>query len=473
VTLTNSELTFAWTPTMVVFSIAMLIATGALGFMIWKRSAYSAATGSLEVLRLLIVACVALTLNQPEWRETFEPDRKPVIAVLRDDSGSMKTEDIVSSDAAETAPASRESVAATLTAPETWNSLNEDFEITIEPFSGDASAGTDIEGALSGMLDRYPNLLGLVLVSDGDWNSGEPPARAASRFRMGNIPVFTVPVGSETRLPDLAVTAFDVPTFGIAGKPVRLPFTLISALARDHGAVLEIKTNEGETLTSDITIPAMGRLQDTILWTPQAVGDFELTLTLPAADEEHDPDNNTLSAPISIRKEELKVLLIESFPRWEYRYLRNALERDPGVEVSCLLFHPDMSAVGGGPGYLEAFPEAEVLSTFDVIVLGDVGVTEGQLTLEQANALKNQVASQAAGLVLMPGFRGHQLSLLETELDDLFPVFLDTAQPRGWGSATPGQFELTELGARSLLTRLEDTENATPISGLAPGRSTW
>ena len=134
------------------------------------------------------------------------------------------------------------------------------------------------------MLDRYPNLLGLVLISDGDWNSGEPPARAASRFRMSNIPVFTVPVGSETRLPDLAVTAFDVPTFGIAGKPVRIPFILTSALARDHGAVLEIRTSEGETLNSDITIQAMGRLQDTILWTPQAVGDFELTLTLPAAD---------------------------------------------------------------------------------------------------------------------------------------------------------------------------------------------
>lgn len=462
-TLTNSELTFAWTPTMVVFGIAMLIATGGLGFMIWKRSGYSASTGWLEVLRLLIVASVALTLNQPEWRETFEPDRKPVIAVLRDDSGSMKTEDILAPGAVAPAPSSRESVATGLTAPEAWTSLGEGFEVVIEPFSGgpqETSVGTDIEGALSGVLDRYPNLLGLVLVSDGDWNTGEPPARAATRFRMSNIPVFTVPVGSETRLPDLAVTAFDVPTFGIAGKPVRLPFTLTSALARDHGAVLEVKTSEGETLNSDITIPAMGRLQDTILWTPQAVGDFELTLTLPAADEETDPDNNTLSAPISIRKEELKVLLIESYPRWEYRYLRNALERDPGVKVRCLLFHPDVSALGGGSGYLEAFPEPDLLSTFDVIVLGDVGVADGQLTIEQANALKHQVASQAAGLVLMPGFRGHQLSLLETELDDLFPVFLDTAQPRGWGSATPGQFELTELGARSLLTRLEDTENA-------------
>ncbi len=92
--------------------------------------------------------------------------------------------------------------------------------------------------------------------------------------------------------------------------------------------------------------------------------------------------------------------------------------------------------------------------------MGDVGLAEGQLTAEQIAALKQQVAAQAAGLILMPGFRGFQISLLDTELKDLFPVELDKAQPRGWGSATPGHFELTELGARSLLTRLEDTENA-------------
>ena len=40
--------------------------------------------------------------------------------------------------------------------------------------------------------------------------------------------------------------------------------------------------------------------------------------------------------------------MVESYPRWEYRYLRNAQSRDPGVEVSCLLFHPGLSKVGGG-----------------------------------------------------------------------------------------------------------------------------
>jgi hypothetical protein len=460
---THSELTFSWTPTTVGFGVILLLATICLGFLIWKRSHYSTSSGLLELLRVLIVTCVVLTLNQPEWRETFEPDRKPVIAVLRDDSGSMETEDIRQSEAPNTTRVSRKDAAIKLTSEESWTALDESFEVVMEGFSApveDGDTGTDLSTELDNVLERYPGLAGVVLVSDGDWNAGEPPARSATKFRMRGVPIFTVPVGSETRLPDLAVTAFDVPTFGIAGKPVRLPFTLTSALARDYAATLEIKTSEGETITSEVTIPAMGRIQDTILWTPKTVGDFQLTLTLPANDEERDSANNSITAPIAIRKEELKVLLIESFPRWEYRYLRNALERDPGVDVRCLLFHPDIESRGGGPDYLEEFPDAELLSTFDVIVLGDVGVETGQLTPEQAGHLKQQVATQAAGLVLLPGFRGNQMSLLETKLEDLFPVVLDPAQPRGWGAATPGQFELTELGARSLLTRLEDTESA-------------
>ncbi len=67
--------------------------------------------------------------------------------------------------------------------------------------------------------------------------------------------------------------------------------------------------------------------------------------------------SRSLSFPLSVRKEQLKVLVIESFPRWEYRYLRNALERDPGVEVNCLLLHPGLGKVGAGRGYLDKFPK--------------------------------------------------------------------------------------------------------------------
>ena len=50
-------------------------------------------------------------------------------------------------------------------------------------------------------------------------------------------------------------------------------------------------------------------------------------------------------------------------------------------------------------------------------------------------------------------------SLQETELDALLPVVMDSAQINGWGSRTPSHFALTELGRRSLLTKLADTSD--------------
>src|SRR5712692_10729085 len=171
----------------------------------------------------------------------------------------------------------------------------------------------------------------------------------------------------------------------------------------------------------------MGRTSDSVLWKPTKTGDVTLTLEVPKHPDETYADNNRLSAPIAIREEKLRVLVVESYPRWEYRYLRNALSRDPGVEVSCLLFHPGLSKVGGGTkDYIRQFPSGlDELSKFDVVFLGDVGLEGGQLTEEQCRLLKGLVEHQASGLVFMPGMQGRQFSLLDTELEDLSPVVLD------------------------------------------------
>jgi uncharacterized membrane protein len=300
----------------------------------------------------------------------------------------------------------------------------------------------------------------VVLVSDGDWNTGDPPAQAAMQLRMRGVPVFADAVGSETRLPDVELSSFDVPAFAVAGKPLRIPFTIESSLPRDEPATLEMKSSTGEVITQPVVIPAMSRLEDVITWKPENPGEVKLTLTVPKTGEETNLENNSLVAPLSIRREQLRVLIIESYPRWEYRYLRNALERDPGVEASTLLFHPDLDKVGAGHGYLSAFPSDEDLSKYDVVFIGDVGTNPRQLTLDQCIALQKLVRDQAAGLVFMPGFHGYEASLQQTALGDLIPVVWDQGEPGGYGTSAPGSFSLTEAGEHSLLTKLEDTDEA-------------
>lgn len=459
----DQSLVFQTSPFVLAATAVFVLAVAVLGFMAWQRSGFRKGLGALEALRLLIALGVAVTFNQPEWREIFKPDFKPTLAVLADTSRSMDTEDVFDPARPASAPKSRGESVKPLLTDSAWSGLKDRFDVVIEPFSSGgqpAREGTDIQGALAQALEKHPRLGALVLISDGDWNAGEPPAIAATRLRMREVPVFAVPAGSETKMPDIEVAGFDAPAFGVAGKPVRIPFVIDSSLPREERIHVEMTASTGESVTAEVTLPAMGRLQDALVWRPVATGDVKLRLSVPKLAAERFADNNSLEASIAIRKEQLRVLVIESVPRWEYRYLRNALERDPGVDANCLLFHPDLQKPGVGKGYLAAFPSDEALTAYDVVFLGDVGIGKDQLTAEQCASLQKMVRDQASGLVLLPGPRGHQLSLMNSQLADIFPIVFDEAQLRGWGSGTPGKFSLTDAGTRSLLTKLEDTDEA-------------
>ncbi len=453
-------LVFLATPGSCAASAVAVLAALALCLNAWRRGGYGVGLGLLELLRLLIVCLAAALLNQPEWVEQYQPDDKPTVAVLWDDSASMATRDVATPGQAGSPLRMRSAAIAPFVAPASWHALGERMNVVIQPFSPAAAGrGTDLYAPLAEAPARYPNLRGVVLISDGDWTEGEPPVLAATRLRLKDVPVFVAPIGSPTPLPDIELLSLDAPTFGVAGKSVRIPFSIESSLPREYTTTVTLHASDGEEITREVHIAAMGRTNDALIWKPKSTGDYTVSLTIPPHADETLTDNNRLTAPIAIREESLRVLIVESYPRWEYRYLRNALSRDSGVHLSCLLFHPDLGKVGGGSkDYISRFPDRlDELAQFDVVFLGDVGLEDGQLTAEQCRLLKGIVEHQASGLVFMPGGQGRQFSLLETELNDLYPVTLDAAQPGGWGTRTPSHFELTDLGRRSLLTRLADT----------------
>jgi hypothetical protein len=472
-----SGLRFFTTPWTIALSAVLVAVTVAVAIWTWRRSGYAAGTGLLELLRVAIAAFVALLLNQPEWVEEYRPTEKPVVAVLSDASRSMDTKDVVltGSGAASSGPRTRREAVAGLAGSEFWKPLAARFDVAAQSFSpAPPGTGTDLAEPLRTVIERHPTLRAVVLASDGDWNKGAAPVDAAQALRLAQVPVFAVAVGSATKLPDLELASLDCPSMGVAGKPVRVPFTVVSSLPTERVVTATLATSSGEKLLKEVRIPAMGTVSEWLYWTPPGVGDYTLTLSLPVESGELLADNNTRTAPIAVRQEKLKVLVVESVPRWEYRYLRNALSRDPGVDVSCLLFQPGLSKRGGGNrDYIKAFPAGlDELSQFDVVFLGDVGVGNGQLTEEDCRLLKGLVEFQASGLVFMPGWRGEQVSLVGTPLEELCPVVIDEARPDGVASEGPRRLVLTEAGRKSLLTKLADspTENLAVWESLPGGQ---
>lgn len=463
--LDHQGLSFLPNPLTLVLGLVMTTVTALLCWLAWRRNHYRRGTGWLELLRLVLVCLVVGTLCQPEWLAPEPAAQNPTLAVLWDRSNSMKTRDVIDRAGQGAEPQSRAEVIAPLLVEGAWKPTeigsSQDLEVVFESFSSrmdPVAEATDLNHGLSRVLENYANLRGVVLLSDGDWNTGTSPVQAATRFRMQGIPVFPVAVGSEVPLPDLELVSMNAPTFGVAHKALRIPFVLRSALGQDRDVRVTLYVDDQATQSKLVQVPAMGQAQQDMAWTPLATGEYSLTLRVPQDAQELIVANNEISAPLSVREEQLKVLVIESTPRWEYRYLRNALERDPGVEVTCLLFHPKLSKVGGGRSYITEFPLASELSRFDVVFLGDVGVGPKQLTESQVQRLRQLVSAQAAGLVFMPGRYGWQDSLHQGALADLYPVLMDRTRTTGIGSSAPGHFRLTQAGRRSLLTRLADAD---------------
>jgi hypothetical protein len=460
-------------PILIIGAVAALL-IGILCVKSYRRSPNKRRSALLESLRFIITLLVIALLWQPEWLTVIHPTTKPRIAVIWDDSKSMETTDaqlpqLFSPNKEIT---TRKEFTQRLLASNLWSTLSAEGknELVTRAFSShptdpaqQASAGSDLSTPLDELLEKESNLRAAVVISDGDWNLGQPPVSAAQKFLLRKIPLFTIPTGSENRLPDLDLLTVNAPTYGIVGENLQIPFTIRSSLDREAKTTIRLRDEAGRERTKAITLPPNKTAYDTILWRLEKEGSSTLELSFPTAQGELVPLNNTRKFTISGKPEKIRVLVVESLPRWEYRFLRNALSRDPGVELSCLLFHPQIG-IGGGPDYVEKFPDKiEDLSKYDVIFLGDVGIGNDQLTKEQCSMIRGLVENQASGLVFLPGSQGNQFSLLDTDLADLIPVHLDPSKKTGVVEPNASPLALTSDGASSLLTMLGDTEEDNPI----------
>jgi hypothetical protein len=459
------------TPATLWIGIIALILVAVLSFLSWKRSPRRGRTAVLEILRMAATLAVVLLLWQPEWRTIIHPDTKPGIAILWDDSKSMSTIDATLPPVLSEKPGivSRAEWVKKALASDLWKALEADGanELSATAFATplpdkQASSGTDIETPLSEILDQQSNLRAVVLLSDGDYNLGQPPVAAAQKMRLRGVPLFPIPVGSQTRLPDLDLLSVTAPSYGIVGENVQIPFTIRSSLDRQVRTIVRLRDESGREHTKDIVIPPNSETYESILWRLEKEGSSTLELSVPVADGELIAPNNSRRFTIAGRPEKIRVLVIESQPRWEYRFLRNALSRDPGVELSCLLFHPALGP-GGGKDYIAEFPsKLEDLAKYDVIFLGDVGIGNDQLTREQCSLIRGLVENQASGVVFLPGSQGNQFSLLETDLSDLIPVILDDKHRNGLAESVAAPLTLTTEGRASLLTMLGGNEQENP-----------
>jgi uncharacterized membrane protein len=333
-----------------------------------------------------------------------------------------------------------------------------------------ASNTTAIGDALAGVLERKRGqpVAGIVLITDGGNNAGSPPAEAAEAANRDGVPVYAYGVGI-TSPRDIDVSHLSAPEIVFAKDDVAATVQVRGQGLAGVSARLSLKLGDEEVGSQNVVFTG-GDQTVTVNFTPQKKGDYELTASIPPRDDEASKENNSTGQHVRVVDDKIKVLYIEQAPRWEFRFVEEALLRDRRIQASFVLVEgdPDISR-GAGTPYLPAFPDQkEALFKYDMVIVGDVDpqvFKPGQL-----DAISEFVSKFGGACMFIAGKSFMPEAYRGGVVEQMLPVELEPFRESGREGDRPIQLALTPLGEASQMLRMapDEQENATLWSKLPP-----
>ncbi len=474
-----------------------LLAFAAIGLMVWMVIAVYRWEGKtlrplsrwgLVAIRLVVLTGVLVMLLEPVlvFRKTDEVPSN--LIVLRDASGSMDLQDAYTN----TAQVSAINTALNLTGDQLQTKTRRqlvdlalsdrlmkqlesngdrivhrhDFAARLLPPTSQPAtdnSGTAIGAAIRQSIAAYQGqpIAGILLVSDGQNNTGELPVKAAEFAQSSGIPIVSLAVGTAQGPRSVKITKLDVSPVVFVRDPNplhvliestgmnNLPTNVVLERSRDGGPWEEI----GRQL---IVLGESGQLQTVNFeFKEDRPTKLEMRARLEEAGAELKTGDHSATASVRAINEKMKVLFIagETFP--EVEFIRAMLMRDRGISASCWnqTADPDYDQPGDPP--IRRLPEtAEELNEYDCIILYDPDANLFPPDFSQL--LTDFVAKSGGGLVFVAGERNTKnlfdrpddpslswLNILPVQVE---PGLYHTDVSVKLSSQTPWKFDVTPEG---------------------------
>ncbi len=302
-------------------------------------------------------------------------------------------------------------------------------------------AQTDLSGALEHVLENSSpeSLAGVLILSDGRHNTAALPEDSLRQLAVQSSPLSAIPIGGNLGPIDISFLSLNAPESiylddrvvikaeakldGLLGKEMKVE--LLS-----DGEVVE----EQSIKVSDVNF----RTEVRFVHTPEAKGIHNYQIRIAPDEREIFKNNNSWDFKVAVTDDRTNVLLVDNFPRWEFRYLRNLFYgRDKSVHLQYVLLNPDSIDRVRQPDQVFAsasrkFGDAEATDlpetpedwqNFDVIILGDI--PPSSISTREWMAIEEAVTKRGALLVCISGQRfmphGHHNDSLTRMLPITYP----------------------------------------------------
>lgn len=301
------------------------------------------------------------------------------------------------------------------------------------------------------------NKTAIVLLSDGQHNTGPSPIQTSRILGAQGKEIYSVSIGSLRSAVDLAVVKVEYPKLVFEKDEIRGTMVVRDSMTPGKPFVAQVKHD------------------DKVLWQKQLVAqnvkdrriDFEFKVDelidelddqqdrvkthmrqlslaasiIPLA-EESEPTNNQRDMKMSVITDGYQVLILDGRSRWESRFIRNAFERDEQWQVNTIIAGKTTGQKSLPRGEQnDQFPTSrKQLFEYDLIIWGEVD--PNLFDAEELEWIREFVEIRGGGIVFIDGQRGKLRELDESSLGNLVPV--STVNPAL--TELPDSLELTPKG---------------------------
>ncbi len=344
---------------------------------------------------------------------------------------------------------------------------------------------TRLGDAIQTILDDFRGTApaAIVALTDGITTEGAALEEGAVSAERRGVPLFLVAVGDDMPVRDVKLVDLLVDDLVFVGDILHFEARLsATGLAGEMANIVLRQEGEPEPLARQtVALEPDGHMQTVrVIHRPQSVGQFRYTLEVEPIEGELQTENNRQQRSVTVSDEKIRVLLVQAYPNFEFRYLWNMLTRaETSVELHAVLQQADPellkhdAELESGEPFLRPFPlRKEDLFSYDVIILGDVQPALISESMLEGIAEFVDRPGQGRAVVFIAGPQFMPAAYRDTPLARLFPCDPDSVRVPRPDEPLEQSFSMrpTELGLLSppMQLELDPVENARTWDNLPP-----
>lgn len=297
----------------------------------------------------------------------------------------------------------------------------------------------------------------IVLLSDGGDNTGGIDRDTIAQLRQLRVPVHTIGYGPDHFDKDIEIVDVAAPARALAQSRVTVRVAI-----RQHGFAgtkgkLSVRENGKLIASQQVDLKPEAEQSETLLFNVGEAGAHSFQIGVDPIAGEQNAQNNAVVRMVNVAQKKMRVLYIEGEPRWEYKFIRRALDDDPSIEVVSMLRTTQNKIYRqgiSGPTELEAgFPaKAEELFKYDGLIVGSVEAN--YFSNDQQRMIRDFADKRGGGVLFLAGrFALADGGYASTPMAEMMPLRFsgDKTWSRNFADVT-----LTDAGRESVISRIEE-----------------